>query len=135
MDAGADTPLAGAVAVAVTAQRVAEILRTGAPTLLPAEIAPRFAVGAAVKVREGMREAPAAHTRAPRYTRGHAGVIARHHGAHIFPDRHAADGEKHAAHLYSVRFAARELWGGAATGGAVYADLFEPYLAAADAGP
>ena len=121
---------------AVTVERVSEILGQGAPTILPAEATPRFVSGARVRVRNGT---PKSHTRAPRYTHGCEGVIMLHHGAHIFPDQHAASGEKQPKHLYNVRFEVRELWGEADGEGlagkapaAVYVDLFEPYLAAAD---
>ena len=119
---------------AIPAAQVAALLDKGAPTILPAESAPLFSEGARVRVRKA---APKSHTRAPRYTRGCEGVVVHHHGAHIFPDRHAACGEKQPAHLYSVRFQGEVLWG-ASKGEeplAVYADLFEPYLVAADAEP
>ena len=120
---------------AVAAAQVAEILSKGAPTLLPAAAAPLFVDGDRVRVRAAIPEKT--HTRAPRYTQGRVGVVVNHHGAHIFPDRHAADGKKQPAHLYGVRFEAKELWGKAEGAGqlAVYVDLFEPYLEAADAAP
>lgn len=123
---------------AVAVAQVAEILGTGAPTILPAAADPLFIDGARVRVRTAAPQAHTwGHTRAPRYTRGRVGVVVRHHGAHIFPDRHAAHGKKQPAHLYSVRFEAKELWGKAEGSGqlAVYVDLFEPYLQAADAAP
>ena len=120
---------------AVAAEQVAEILSKGAPTILPAAAAPLFSDGDWVRVRKTIPEKT--HTRAPHYTRGRVGVVVNHHGAHIFPDRHAADGKKQPAHLYGVRFEAEELWGEAERAGqlAVYVDLFEPYLEAADAAP
>ena len=69
------------------------------------------------------------HTRAPRYTRGHKGVVATHHGCHVYPDTHTVETEE-GHHLYSVRFAATELWGPEATGDQVFVDLWEPYLEA-----
>ena len=118
---------------AVAAEQVAEILSKGAPTILPAAAEPLFVDGGRVRVREAVLEK--IHTRAPHYTRGRVGVVVNHHGAHIFPDRHAADGKKQPAHLYGVRFEAKELWGEGAGQLAVYVDLFEPYLEAADAAP
>ena len=120
----------------VVAEQVAEILGKGAPTSLPAEADSLFTIGERVRVRKLV---PKTHTRAPRYTWGRGGVIVNHHGAHIFPDRHAASGEKQPEHLYGVRFEAEELWGKEEDAGkmagrlAIYADLFEPYLEAADA--
>ena len=120
-------------AQAVAAEQVAEILDKGAPTLLPATAEPLFSDGDRVRVRAAVPEK--IHTRAPHYTRGRVGVVVSHHGAHIFPDRHAADGKKQPAHLYGVRFEAKELWGEGAGRLAVYVDLFEAYLEAADAAP
>ena len=54
---------------------------------------------------------PVGHTRLPRYARGRRGVIDRDHGVFIFADTNAASRDKKPQHLYSVRFAARELWG------------------------
>jgi nitrile hydratase beta subunit len=55
---------------------------------------------------------PTGHTRLPRYVRGKTGVIVRDHGVYLFPDTNAHfQGEKR-QHVYSVRFAATELWGG-----------------------
>ena len=109
--------------------KVAGFLGKGAPTLLPAEDGPWFALGARGRVKKA---APAgqrhAQTRAPRYTQAREGAIARHHGAHIYPDRHAAAGEKQPRQLYRVRFEGREPWGAAAGASASprYADPVEP---------
>lgn len=72
----------------------------------PATTEPRFQPGDEVVV---MNNHPAGHTRCPRYTRGHRGVIQAHHGVHGFQDDEPRDaGEQH---LYTVTFTARELWG------------------------
>lgn len=72
---------------------------------------------------------PSGHTRLPRYVRGRVGVIDRRHGAHVFPDHNAHGLGEDPRRLYSVRFAARELWGdGSGEADAVYLDLWEPYL-------
>jgi nitrile hydratase len=56
-------------------------------------------------------------------------MVDRCHGAHVFPDRHAHGGGEDPRPLYSVRFAARELWGpDAPAGDSVSLDLWEPYL-------
>lgn len=71
---------------------------------------------------------PSGHTREPRYIRGHVGTIHEYYGAQIFPDL-SVQGIDEGRHLYSVRFEATELWGErAASQGAVYVDLWEPYL-------
>ncbi|MCH7477798.1 MAG: nitrile hydratase subunit beta [SAR324 cluster bacterium] len=93
--------------------------REGAP-------APRFKPGQKVRTRNVH---PEGHTRLPRYARAKVGVIAREHGAHVFPDSNAHFRGEAPQHLYSVRIEARELWGEAAGGrGAVYLDLWDSYL-------
>ena len=126
---------------AVTAERAADILRRGAPTVLPTNAAPLFADGDRVRVRAAAPTTKTkTHTRAPRYTQGREGRVVHHHGAHVFPDRHAANGDKQPQHLYGVRFEALALWGDAREAerqeenAAVYVDLFEPYLEEADDG-
>jgi nitrile hydratase len=72
---------------------------------------------------------PLGHTRLPRYARAKRGVIARDHGVYNFPDTAAHGLGDKRQHLYSVRFAARELWGEAvAERDSVYLDLFDDYL-------
>ncbi|MGE3449116.1 MAG: nitrile hydratase subunit beta [Microbacteriaceae bacterium] len=77
----------------------------------PATSAPRFAPGDAVVTRI---DAPTGHTRLPRYARGKRGVVERLHGVHVFPDANAHGQGEQPQPLYSVRFAARDLWGNAA---------------------
>jgi nitrile hydratase subunit beta len=72
---------------------------------------------------------PAGHTRLPRYARGKTGVVARAHGVFVFPDTNAHFLGEQPQHLYSVRFAARELWGEhASPRDFIYLDLFDDYL-------
>lgn len=95
----------------------------------PVNTPPRFAIGQAVRAK---KINPAGHTRLPRYARGNLGIVDRIHGAHVFPDSNAHFRGESPQHLYSVRFSARELWGGAAApSDAVYIDLWEDYLEAA----
>ncbi|MDH4072294.1 MAG: nitrile hydratase subunit beta [Gammaproteobacteria bacterium] len=72
----------------------------------PATTEPRFRTGDEVVVKNNH---PEGHTRCPRYTRGRRGVINRHHGVHDYQDDQPADAGKQ--HLYTVTFAAKELWG------------------------
>jgi len=90
---------------------------------------PKFTVGQRVRARNIN---PAGHTRLPRYARGKLGTIERDHGVFVFPDTNAhARGEK-PQHVYSVRFAARELWGEqAAPRDAVYIDMWDDYIESA----
>ncbi len=90
------------------------------------EEAPRFAVGQPVRARNLN---PGGHTRLARYLRGKRGVVNRVHGAFVFPDTNAHGRGEHPQHLYSVRFAADELWGAdAEASSSVHVDLFEDYL-------
>ena len=50
----------------------------------PPQAAAQFGIGDRVRARNIH---PSAHTRLPRYVRGHIGVVERMHGAHVFPDR------------------------------------------------
>ncbi|MGI9305342.1 MAG: SH3-like domain-containing protein [Gammaproteobacteria bacterium] len=109
----------------LTADRVEAAMRKGGSTRMQDRLPARFKAGDHVIARNIH---PAGHTRIPRYVRGRRGVIDRDHGVFIFPDAHAKDGGKVPQRLYSVRFAAEELWGHEATGNAIYADLFDSYL-------
>ena len=108
------------------ADRVPAVLAKGGPTERETARAPRFEVDDLVRARNIN---PTGHTRLPRYARGHAGVISRRHGAHVFPDANAHGQGEQPQPLYQVRFEAHELWGDDAKGrGAVYLDLWEDYL-------
>lgn len=72
---------------------------------------------------------PTGHTRLPRYARGKAGTIHRDHGIAALHDTVAHGLGKKPQHVYTVRFAARELWGESASAhDRVYLDLWEDYL-------
>src|SRR5579872_3632818 len=87
---------------------------------------PAFQAGDRVRARNLH---PVGHTRLPRYVRGRVGVIERRHGAHVFPDVHAHGAGEDPRHLYTVRFAARELWGpDASQRDSVSLEMWEPYL-------
>jgi nitrile hydratase len=110
----------------LAAADVAKTLGRGGPTRRDASAPPRFQVGARVRARNIH---PAAHTRLPRYVRGHAGTIERVHGCHIFPDAHAQAAGEDPQWLYAVGFDGRELWGPDADPTArISVDAFEPYL-------
>ena len=87
---------------------------------------PRFREGETVRARNSH---PIGHTRLPRYARGKLGVIHRNHGGFVFADLNAHSLGEKPQHLYSVRFAARELWGdGASERDSVYIDLWDDHL-------
>jgi nitrile hydratase subunit beta len=72
---------------------------------------------------------PTSHTRLPRYTRGHVGVVERNNGCHVFPDSAATDGGENPQWLYTVVFDGSELWGDDADPTVkISIDAFEPYL-------
>lgn len=108
------------------AQGMVAALRAGSPVTRKVRKPARFAIGEHVITRNLN---PLGHTRLPRYARGKRGVIVLHHGAHVFPDTNAHGLGEHPQHLYTVRFAARELWGNAGEPKAmVLIDLWEGYL-------
>ena len=111
---------------ALTADMVAQTLGRGAPKNRNAPVAPRFQVSQRVRARNLH---PEGHTRLPRYARGKLGVIARDHGVFVFPDTNAHFHGEKPQHVYSVRFAARELWGEQASSrDTVFIDLWDDYL-------
>jgi nitrile hydratase len=89
-------------------------------------VSPKFKAGDRVVARNLH---PAGHTRLPRYARGRHGVIDRDFGVFIFPDTSAMNGDPKPQHLYTVRFAARELWGpGVSARDSVYVNLWDDHL-------
>jgi nitrile hydratase len=72
---------------------------------------------------------PSTHTRLPRYTRGHVGIVERVLGCQVYPDSAAIDRGDDPQWLYTVVFDATELWGpDADPTSKVSIDAFEPYL-------
>ncbi len=111
------------------------------PTLLPAspgestgsgrldvEVSARFRPEQQVRARNMH---PRGHTRLPRYTRGKYGTVIHDHGVFALQDTDE-NGQRlgdRPQHVYTVRFAAQELWGDrGSTRDAVYVDLWEDYL-------
>lgn len=79
------------------------------PLLRPLPAGPaRFAPGSRVVVRT---DAPAVHSRTPRYVRGRPGMVEALRGRSVRPEDRAADGPPQVQQIYSVRFDASELWG------------------------
>jgi nitrile hydratase subunit beta len=116
------------IAPPMSADAVAKAKRGMARFDRPSEAAPKFAPGDAVVT---LRNGAPGHTRLPQYARGRTGRVEHHHGAHVLPDRNI-DGSGHAEPLYTVSFAATELWPDAVgRNDRVYLDLWESYLARA----
>jgi nitrile hydratase beta subunit len=93
-----------------------------------AHVKPRFKVGQQIRARIIN---PLGHTRLPRYTRGRLGTIARDHGPFAFQDTdvHGDPLSQIPQHVYTVRFAARELWGAQADPrDGVYVDVWDDHL-------
>ncbi len=108
------------------ADSIANALRSGNPVTRKTRQKPRFAAEDKIVTRNLN---PHGHTRLPRYARGKRGVIVAHHGAHVFPDTNAHGLGENPQHLYTVRIAARELWGGGAEPNeSVLIDLWDSYL-------
>ena len=111
---------------AMTLETVPTVVQKGGPTNRDVAATAHFAAGARVRARNIN---PAGHTRLPRYARGKIGTVERDYGVFVFPDTNAhALGEK-PQHLYSVRFAAQELWGDdAPSRDTVFVDLWDDDL-------
>jgi nitrile hydratase beta subunit len=111
---------------AITAAQVPNMLRTGALASRDVAREQRFQIGQRVRARNIN---PAGHTRLPRYARGKIGTVDRHHGVYVFPDTNASFLGENPQNVYSVRFAARELWGDQASPrDSVYLDMWDDYL-------
>ena len=93
---------------ALTADKVPLLVANGVPAKRNTPAAPAFRVGQRVRARNIN---PTGHTRLPRYARGKLGTIERDHGVFVLPDTNAHFLGEKPQHVYSVRFAARELWG------------------------
>jgi nitrile hydratase subunit beta len=91
----------------------------------PSNRMPLYTVGQGVRAKA---LGTPGHTRLPGYARGRAGRIAHLRGHHVLPDA-SARGQEHAEPLYTVAFAAAELWPEAAhSKDEVMIDLWESYL-------
>jgi nitrile hydratase len=127
LEGGTSAPAAVAVP-ALSADKAAELIVNGVPTSREVPVAPRFRTGQRVRARN---DNPPGHTREPRYVRDKLGFIHRDHGVFVFPDTNARSRGEKPQHVYSVRFAARELWGPhAAEQDSVYVDLWDDSIAA-----
>ena len=111
------------------ADDVAAMIAVGWTSARNVPVAAKFHEGERVRARNVN---PMGHTRLPRYARGKQGTIARDHGVHVFNDSLVQGLGEKPQHLYSVRFAARELWGPeAAATDSVYVALWDDHLEAA----
>ena len=126
VDTGRPAPGSPRATPLVTAGNVsAMVARRGAVRRDTPAIA-RFKSGQRVRARNIN---PVGHTRLPRYARGKSGVVVLDRGVFLFPDTNAHFLGEKPQHLYSVRFAARELWGDRASArDLVHLDMWDDYL-------
>ena len=129
LESGRRDPAVPVATPPLTADKVMPAILAGGPTVRATSAKPRFVAGQSVRAR-GIN--PTGHTRLARYVRGRLGTIECDHGAHVFPDSNSRFEGESPQFLYTVRFAARELWGDAANpADTVHLDLWEDYLEAA----
>ena len=111
------------------AEEVRPAIAGGFPAKRNVPAVAKFHVGQRVRARNIN---PVGHTRLPRYARGRQGTIARDHGVFVFNDGLVQGRGEKPQHVYSVRFAARELWGSdAPVSDSVYVDLWDDHLESA----
>ena len=109
----------------LTTEIMPGLLAAGVSARVVADVAPRFRAGDRIRVRN---HNPATHTRLPGYLRGKLGTVEKDYGVFIFPDTHAHGLGEKPQHCYSVRFAARELWGATAPErDTLRVDVFDDY--------
>jgi len=101
---------------------------TGGAARLTTPVTPAFKLGQHVRARNIH---PEGHTRLPRYTRGKRGTVIRDNGVFALQDTDV-NGQTLGGkpqHVYTVRFAARDLWGTQASArDSINVDLWEDYL-------
>jgi nitrile hydratase len=110
----------------LTAQDVDRVLSRGTAVARVPTAPARFKAGDRVRAKNLH---PSAHTRLPRYVRGHVGTVERVHGCHVFPDSNATGTGENPQWLYAVGFDGRELWDPQGDPKLkVSVDAWEPYL-------
>lgn len=126
LEKGTPAPGSAKASPALTVEKANVLIAKGVPASRNALVTPHFQTGQRVRARNIH---PVGHTRLPRYARGKTGAIDRDHGVFVFPDTNAQFLGEKPQHLYSVRFAARDLWGEqAAPHDSVYINLWDDYL-------
>lgn len=116
---------------ALKAGQVAAMLARGGPADRPGGAAPGFAPGQRVRTRRpaDSRLLDGGHTRLPAYAAGAHGRVLRLHGRHVLPDANAHGLGEAPEPLYTVVFAASELWAAPEhPGDEVMLDLWQSYL-------
>lgn len=126
LESGRPAPGSPRKTVLVTPEAVSAMADRRASARRAVAVAARFISGQRVRARNIH---PPGHTRLPRYVRGRSGVVVLDRGVFLFPDTNAhLRGEK-PQHLYSVRFASRDVWGDQASPrDSIHVDMFDDYL-------
>lgn len=110
----------------MSAEQAEALLRTGISCRLDSPEPGKFKVGD--RVRAKVVHVPT-YTRLPRYVRGKVGTITKDHGVYVFPDTLGMRLDTKPQHVYSVCFAAQELWGAEASAkDTLHIDLFDDHL-------
>jgi hypothetical protein len=110
----------------LTRDMVPELVRTGGSARVALDVASRFEVGQRVRA---LNLNPVTHTRLASYVKGKVGTVEFDHGVFVLPDTMAHGGVETAQHVYSVSFAARELWGDRANASdTLRIDMWDDYL-------
>jgi nitrile hydratase beta subunit len=126
IESGVPAPGTAKATPPLTVEKIPTALANRINASREVKVAPRFKAGQRVRARNMH---PVGHTRLPRYARGKFGTIDRDHGVFVFPDTNSQFLGEKPQHVYSVRFAARELWGQqAAPTDSVYVDMWDDYL-------
>jgi nitrile hydratase len=112
----------------LTAAEIDKVLSRGS-FARPAPAPAKFKPGDRVRTRNIN---PPTHTRLPRYTRGHSGIVEHVRGCHVYPDSVVRGEGENPQWLYTVVFDGRELWGPDSDPTIkISIEAFEPYLEAA----
>ena len=126
IESGRPAPVSPRKAVLVAPEAVAAMVDRRASARRAVAVAPRFTSGQRVRARNVH---PTGHTRLPRYARGKSGVVVLDRGVFLFPDTNAHLRGEQPQHLYSVRFAARDVWGEQASPrDSIHLDMWDDYL-------
>ena len=125
---GASTFKRSPASAPVTAEGARAYVRTPRSFAVEDDRPSRFSAGDRVRTHTFGHSG---HIRLPFYVRGRVGTVLSHHGSHILPDA-SARGEHKGSHLYTVGFAASDLWPEAkGRTDLVFVDLWEDYLESA----
>lgn len=126
LESGKPDPGSAKLTPPLTSDKVLILTSKGVPARRGVAVTARFHAGERVRARNIN---PVGHTRLVRYARGKTGTVHIDHGVFVFPDTNALFLGEKPQHVYSVRFAARELWGEEANGhDSVYVDMWDDYL-------